>query len=367
MIKTYLKNYLEVLKASLEEIDHEKYEEIIKTIMLCRERNKRIFICGNGGSSSTASHFACDLTKGTVNYNQGDFVRIKAISLNDNIAIISAIGNDISFENIFEEQLKAYMQSGDVVIAISASGNSPNILKCLKYAKENGATTIGFYGFMGGQAKHLTDIPLFIESQNVGIAEDFHIIMVHTITQTIRRLLSEKKQKYLFLDRDGVINEKANDNEYIMSTNEFIYRKGIFGVLQEASKKGYKFVIITNQQCIGKGVMNQDTLKIIHEKMKKDLEENGILIDKIYYCPHLKEKNCFCRKPKPGLFYKAMTEIHENIDLSRSFYIGDSRSDAIAGKSFGVKTILLKSENNMDGYDGADYVLEHIEDINKII
>ncbi len=366
MIRTYLENYIRVLKASLEEIDYEKYEAIIKTIMHCREERKNIFIFGNGGSSSTASHFACDLSKGTIHYEKEDFVRFQALSLNDNMAIISAIGNDISYEDIFLEQLKTHMKAGDVVIAISASGNSPNILRGLRYAKENGATTIGLYGFMGGQAKQFTDIPLFIETQNVGIAEDFHIIMVHTITQTIRRLLAGDKQKYLFLDRDGIINEKANDHHYITKWEEFKFKEGIYHLLSEAAKKGYKFIVISNQQGIGKGIIDQETLMSIHSKMKKDLEFNGIRIEKIYYCPHLKENECFCRKPQAGLFYKAMTEVHENIDVQGSFFIGDDQSDVAAGKKYGVKTILLNT-GGMKKIENADYIVKNLAEVVELL
>ncbi|MCA9743323.1 MAG: HAD-IIIA family hydrolase [Deferribacteres bacterium] len=341
MIQHYFNSYIQDLKATLDEIDHAAFEKVVHILLKARQQDKQIFIIGNGGSASTASHFACDLAKGTVDYDNISFKRFRAISLADNMAYITALGNDIDFDEIFTEQLKSYLNPGDVVLGISASGNSPNIVKALRYAKSAGATTIGLLGFNGGRAKDIVDVHLTVSSRNYGIAEDFHLIVQHVMTQVIRRMLHSEQQKVIFLDRDGVINRKAPDNEYITSWKDFEFMPGAMNAMRYFNEMGYKLVVVTNQQGIGKGLMSETTLLEIHSKMQQVLLNNGIHIEKIFYCPHLEETDCACRKPKPGLIYRAQNELNFNVQLENAFFIGDSASDVAAGNRAGCQTILL--------------------------
>jgi D-sedoheptulose 7-phosphate isomerase len=108
-----------------------------------RQEHRQIFIIGNGGSAATASHMACDLGKGTIDYRNSGFTRFRAISLSDNTALLTALGNDLSFEDIFAEQLEGLMNDGDVVVFISASGNSPNLVRAAHYARSRAGTLVG--------------------------------------------------------------------------------------------------------------------------------------------------------------------------------------------------------------------------------
>ena len=212
MIQNYFNSYIQDLKATLDEIDYAAFEQVVHILLKAHQQDKQVFIIGNGGSASTASHFACDLAKGTVDFDKVGFRRFRAISLTDNMAFITAVGNDIHYDDIFSEQLKNYLNAGDVVIGISASGNSPNVVNALRYAKSSGATTVGLLGFTGGRAKDIVDVHLTVSSRNYGIAEDFHLIVQHIMTQIIRRLLKGEPKKVIFHDRDGVMNKKAQEN-----------------------------------------------------------------------------------------------------------------------------------------------------------
>lgn len=129
MIRKYYESYINNLKSTLDEIDFIVVERIIKTLLDARERDKQVFIIGNGGSATTASHLACDLAKSSNSRDAETSKRLRAISLTENVARMTAISNDLTYEDIFVEQLKNYLNAGDILIAISASGNSPNIIR----------------------------------------------------------------------------------------------------------------------------------------------------------------------------------------------------------------------------------------------
>jgi D-sedoheptulose 7-phosphate isomerase len=160
-----------------------KVNQIVEVLLQARSENKTVFIMGNGGSASTASHFVGDLSKGTI---VEGFLRFRAIALTDNIPNMLAWGNDSSYDVIFVEQLKNLMNPGDVVIGISGSGNSGNVLKAIEYANNNGGVTIGWSGFGGGKLKDIAQIPLVAPSNYMQRIEDIHLLLEHLITSLIR-------------------------------------------------------------------------------------------------------------------------------------------------------------------------------------
>jgi len=367
MLRQYFFSYIEELKSTLGEIDFNIIQATIQKLIQAREKDKQIFIIGNGGSASAASHMACDLGKGTVNYQDSHFKRFRVLSLSDNIANITAIGNDISYDDIFVEQLKNFLNPGDVVIVITASGNSPNIVKALEYSKSRGAFSIGLLGFGGGKAGQMVDLCLAVPSRNYGISEDFHMIMIHILTQLIRRALDDQKNKVLFIDRDGILNEKADQGKYIANWEKFVFKPEIFMVLKEAMDLQYKIIIISNQQGIGKGIMSEENLLRIHANMLEELARRKISIDGIYFCPHLAETGCSCRKPGIGMFHKAMNDMKFNIDLSRSYFFGDSESDILAGRAANLKTVYLSSNGIIPFETQPDFIINSLPEILPII
>jgi Phosphoheptose isomerase len=182
----FIDDYINDVKLLIDDLNKEDIRKTSNKIYDTYLKDKQVFIMGNGGSASTASHFACDLAKGTIVEGKK---RFRVMSLNDNMAIITALSNDYGYEHVFSEQLKNLVNEGDVVISISASGNSPNIIEGIKYAKEKGASIIGFCGFEGGKLKELSDICIHAKSNSYGQVEDIHMFLSHMISLDIREKL----------------------------------------------------------------------------------------------------------------------------------------------------------------------------------
>lgn len=193
MVKQHITEYFTKIKKILDNIPAEKIEKVSQILLEAYKKDKQVFIMGNGGSAATASHFACDLGKGTT---QGHVFRnkkrFKVISLNDNTSLVTALSNDCGYDNVFTEQLINLVNKGDVVIALSASGNSKNVLNAVKYAKEKGAITIAFTGFGGGKLMSLADESLIADSNDFGPVEDSHLILEHLICDYLRKRLENE-------------------------------------------------------------------------------------------------------------------------------------------------------------------------------
>ena len=178
----FASDYLNELKTVLDGFDTDKFVELIRAILDAYDRQKNIFIMGNGGSGSTASHFVCDLNKGCCLDLEKKF---RVICLNDNLPSLLAYANDLSYEAVFEEQLKNFFEAGDLVIGISGSGNSENVLKAIRYASANGGITAGISGYTGGKLAGLVDIPFVARVEDMQKVEDVHMIVVHMIMQAV--------------------------------------------------------------------------------------------------------------------------------------------------------------------------------------
>ena len=179
---SYIQQYLDEINTILQQLPQGQIAQIIKTLRQTRLDRKQIFIIGNGGSAATASHFANDLLKATV---AQDKPRLKAIALTDNIPVMLAYANDCGYETIFAEQLDALAGPGDLLIAISGSGRSPNVLKALDLARSRGLTTIGFTGRDGGEMPPRCDLCLIVPCQPMVQIEDVHVVLTHLISSAI--------------------------------------------------------------------------------------------------------------------------------------------------------------------------------------
>jgi D-sedoheptulose 7-phosphate isomerase len=179
----HVQNYVKDMHALLDMLPLELVDEVIEVLNEARLNSRQIFIMGNGGSASTATHFVADLAKNTRMYHLPDF---RVTGLADNMAIFSAYANDEGYENVFVQQLISQLLPYDVVIAISASGNSPNVVQAVEYARKIKAKTIAFTGFDGGKLGPLADIHLHIPSQCIEQVEDVHLMLEHMIVKTLR-------------------------------------------------------------------------------------------------------------------------------------------------------------------------------------
>jgi D-sedoheptulose 7-phosphate isomerase len=186
-VTTFARGYVRALQSSLDMLDLATVAAIADALWRAYQRDQQIFFVGNGGSAATASHLATDLAKGALGHRGDAPARpVRATSLTDNLALVSAWANDVGFEDVFVGQLRAHLRPGDVVVAISASGNSPNVVRAARYARETGATTISLTGFGGGTLATLADLGLVVDSNHYGVVEDVHLQVGHIICYYFR-------------------------------------------------------------------------------------------------------------------------------------------------------------------------------------
>ena len=178
--------YLKELITTLEKFDRDILWQITNVLLNAWKNGSQVFIMGNGGSAATASHMANDLNKFTISDGKK---RFRAIALTDNVPLMTAWGNDDSYEDIFSEQLKNFMDPGDVIVAISTSGNSPNVLKGVKVGREIGGVVIALTGDTGGSLGSMADYCFFVPSPKIGPQEDGHMIVDHILANTLKRLI----------------------------------------------------------------------------------------------------------------------------------------------------------------------------------
>ncbi len=181
-------SYLEELSATIPKLPLPAIERMVAAFLQAYDRGRTIFLFGNGGSAALASHMTCDLGKGTA---PASGKRLRAVALTDNVALITAWANDSRYEDIFAEQLENLLTPGDLACAISASGNSPNILAALRRARQAGAVTAGITGFQGGKMKSLCDVCVVVPSENMQIIEDLHVAIAHSVFRVLRQQIQE--------------------------------------------------------------------------------------------------------------------------------------------------------------------------------
>jgi D-sedoheptulose 7-phosphate isomerase len=213
---TYIHRYIEELKQTLMRLPEDRIEQVVQILHEARLNNKQVFIMGNGGSASTASHFVCDLGKNTRIKGMPNF---RVMGLTDNMALFSALANDEGYENVFSQQLASFVCPGDAVIGISASGNSANVLNAIQLANQMEATTIGFTGFDGGQLSSMVDILLHVDSYTIEHVEDIHLMLEHLICKTLRETLIDAEGYHSISINQGMVAD-LTPGEYVISEAE---------------------------------------------------------------------------------------------------------------------------------------------------
>ena len=188
--KQFYLQYINEKNNLLKNINFRELDKIINAIKKCVKNNNIIYTCGNGGSSSLADHFVCDFIKQTNNKTN---LKVKSISLTSNFSLISAIANDINYDDIFSFQIEKLCKRNDILFLFSVSGNSKNLIKAVKKAKTKGIKTISFTGFNGGRLSKITDMNLNFPMANYGIVEDCHISIMHFLSQYLRNTKIKSK------------------------------------------------------------------------------------------------------------------------------------------------------------------------------
>jgi D-sedoheptulose 7-phosphate isomerase len=186
-----ISEYFDRLKATIDLVSRDEVNKLLALLLDALEGGKTVFTLGNGGSASTASHYAADFNKGL---SYGKARRFRFICLSDNTATLTAYANDVAYEEAFVEQLRNFLEPGDLVIAISGSGNSRNLLKAVEYANRSGAITVGLTGYDGGELKKIAKHGVHIPIADMQITEDLHLVLDHLCYAVLGRFLPEAKR-----------------------------------------------------------------------------------------------------------------------------------------------------------------------------
>jgi phosphoheptose isomerase len=181
---SFATDYAGELSASLATVDVSRFEAAARVLDAAYARGATVFSCGNGGSASIANHFQCDHVKGV---RGGTDLRTRVQSLSTNVEILSAIANDIGYDQVFEYQLQSLARPGDVLVAVSSSGRSPNIVRALQWCADHDVETIALSGFTGGPSRELATVSIHVDSTNYGVVEDAHQACMHLLAQYVRQ------------------------------------------------------------------------------------------------------------------------------------------------------------------------------------
>ncbi|HEV3310815.1 MAG TPA: SIS domain-containing protein [Chloroflexota bacterium] len=196
-IRGAISDYLTGLRDAIGNLALGDVEVVVEQLRRARMDGRQVFIAGNGGSAATASHMACDLAKNTLNGNSDEAIgRFRVVSLTDNVALITAWSNDAGYEFVFSQQLRNLARPGDLLVVISGSGNSPNILEAVRAARSIGLTTLGLLGFDGGKVRSLLDYSITVQSTNYGYIEDAHMVLAHAATDCFVKLVAAESASH---------------------------------------------------------------------------------------------------------------------------------------------------------------------------
>lgn len=290
-----------------------------------RNGGQAIFM-GNGGSSADAQHIAAEFS--------GRYMlerpALPGVCLS-NIAPVTAIGNDYSYDLVFKRQIEGICRKGDVVIGMSTSGNSKNVILAMEAAKERGAITISFTGD-GGKMREIADHAVVIPSKETPRIQEGYLCACHTMCGIVERELFG--QRAVLIDRDDTI---AKDVPYCDDPAKFELYEHVPPAIKRLNDAGYKVIVVTNQSGIGRGYFTEETLSRIHDKMIRTVEAAGGRIDDVFHCPHTPDDHCSCRKPEVGMGLAAISK--HSINPRISFMVGDHEKDMEFGRRLGFRCI----------------------------
>jgi D-sedoheptulose 7-phosphate isomerase len=307
---------------------------VADAIVRCVRAGGKVLFFGNGGSAMDAGHLAAELL--------GRFRRERrpyaAVSLADHTAAMTAIGNDYSYDDVFARQIQGLGRPGDVAVGLSTSGDSANVVRALRQARESGITAVGLTGRSGGQFATVADICIRVPSDDTPRVQEACMHLGHSICELVEARLRPRLTT-AFLDRDGTLNVKQPEDSYVTSPEAIRLLPGAAAAVRRLNSAGIRVVVVTNQRAIHRGLLDEGTLSAIHDRLRTELAAGGATIDGIYTCPH-DRNGCVCRKPFPGLLLAASRD-EPDIDLSRAVTVGDTETDVAAGVAAGTATVRL--------------------------
>ncbi len=363
---TPLHDYARGVGAMLETLPWSALANVVEALHQARLCRSQVFVCGNGGSAATAAHMVSDLNKGA---NASGVPRFRAIGLADNVPLLMAWSNDRCYADALVEPLRNLAQPGDTLVAFSCSGNSPNVLRAVEFAHQIGVLTVGFTGYPGGALAEKADLPVVVPGGCTEQEEDVHLLLEHALVSELRERARREPVPHLLLasgrgatpqrpavvpdipprpavliDRDGVLN--ANRSDHVKSWDEFVLLPGALDAVRELARLGLPIVVVTNQAAINRGLVDAAVVESIHRRLMAMAAAQGGRIDAVVWCPHHPDEGCGCRKPAPGMLTYAAQSL--NLDLGRSYLVGDAESDIAAGASVGCRTFLVATGRGAD-------------------
>ena len=308
-------------------IDPEQVVRVAQALVKVFKGRRKVVLFGNGGSAADAQHIAAEFS----GRYMMERAPLNAVAFT-NLSSITAIGNDYSYETIFERQVEASIREGDAVIGISTSGNSKNVLRAVEKARQLGAVTIGFSG-QTGHLKEVVDLALIVPSKSTPRIQEGYMAAAHVICGLVEKGIFGRRA--VFVDRDGTI---AQDVPYCSEPEDLVLFPDIGRSIKRLNDAGFLVIVLTNQSGVARGCFTEERLKEIHEKMLADLAVEGARVDAIYYCPHLPGSGCECRKPEIGMVLNALRDF--DIDVATSYMVGDTENyDMELAKRIGCKGI----------------------------
>jgi D-sedoheptulose 7-phosphate isomerase len=346
----FARQFLDEAKAVIDRLDHAAIERAVELLSETRAAGGRLFVLGVGGGAANASHAVNDFRK---------LAGIEAYAPTDNVSELTARTNDEGWASIFESWLRtSRLRSNDLVLIFSVGGGdlkkdiSPNLVAALKFAKSAGAKILGVVGRDGGYTAKIADVCIIIPTVNPAHvtphteafqAVVWHLLVSHpAIKQNQTKwesavATSSELHPAVFLDRDGVLNRAiVRDGKPLPppGIHDLEIIPDAAAALSKLKSQGFPLYVITNQPDVARGNLTRDEVEAMHRKLVSSLP-----VDDIFVCYHDDADHCACRKPKPGLLLEAQRK--HNIDLARSFFVGDRWRDIDAGHAAGCKTVLI--------------------------
>ena len=347
---SFAQQFLTEAKEVIDRLDAASVENAASLLALTRASGGRLFILGVGGSAANASHAVNDFRK---------IAGIEAYAPTDNVSELTARVNDEGWQTVFEAWLRvSSLRANDLVLVFSVGGGdleknvSPNLVAALQYAKTVGAKILGIVGRNGGHTAKVADVCILIPTVNPAHitphAEAFQAVVWHLLVShpAVKQqqtkwestaLSSGQFRPAVFLDRDGVINRAVvRDGKPFppSGVEELELLPEVASSLNDLKAAGFALFVITNQPDVTRGTQTRSAVEAIHQALASSLP-----IDDIFVCYHDDADHCACRKPNPGMLLEAQRK--HNIDLSRSFVVGDRWRDIDAGHGAGCKSILI--------------------------
>lgn len=356
-INAYLEDMIRVIR----DVDAGQLTKAFDALWSAWQSDRVVFIIGNGGSASTASHMANDLSKQAHVHGRSP---LRALALTDSVETLTAIANDIGYESVFAAQLKIHARPGDVLVLMSCSGKSPNLLIAIEAAKDLGLKTIAFGGTDGGRMRELCDHYVHVPSNDYGQVETAHLLFEHLLTDLLRNAGHTALKPAVLIDRDGVIVKNRAD--YVKSRLEMEILPGALESIAALSQGGHRIFVLTNQSAIGQGLTTSDEVESMHRQLAFEVSCAGGEIEAFLVCPHTPDDGCDCRKPAPGLLFQARDRY--GVDLNSAVMIGDWETDAQAARNAGCSSILI-----LDGRSGdktaseADHMVKDLSEAVELI